>query len=142
MQRNVFLMTGLLFSTLCVTTIAQAGCPCGTGGNLPALLNEEIKPKLDNNTVCAIQGSDKWQEYHDPNGRIWEMGNNPTSGEDVGSWGPNGSSQVSYSYGSGGTYAFTVCPESAGTDPRYSFCGPRLITNVRLQPGKGTCTAF
>lgn len=150
MSRNFI---GYILLGIVAISQAFAACPC-TGG---ARLNETQLTNLlttgDPNgtgsagaTVCAIVGSDRWQEYHGGS-RVLELGDN-SSGEDVGGWSINGSGNnaaVTYSYGtsgSGGIYTYSVC--QAG--PLYDFCsvsaspGPgRDVTNASVKTGKGGC---
>ena len=95
----------ILFIMLGLAAISQtyAACPC-TG---QTRLNEtQINNLLNNSTVCAILGNERWQEWHS-GGRIYELGNN-SNGEDVGGWsvvGNGNNATVSYNYGTGGIYS-------------------------------------
>jgi len=98
-------------------------------------------------TVCATIGSQKWQEYHGgglTGGSLIDYKKGPSDPVDptktVGSWNTSGtdaSSQVTYNYGSGGSYSYAV-HLSGGT---YTLCGvggaPTL--DVTLLPGPGSC---
>lgn len=134
MSRNliVSILLGLVF-----TSQANADCPCTTG--VP-LNQTEISTLLNGNTVCAILGNDRWQEWHNGSD-VSELGNN-ASGEVVGTWSASPNNTVIYSYGSGGsggTYTYSVCQQ--GTN--YDFCGAafggRNVTNALVKPGKGGC---
>ncbi len=126
--------TVLILLGLAATSQAYAGCPC-TGST--RLNQTQIQSELNGNTVCAIFGSERWQEWHS-GGSILELGNDP-NGEVAGTWsvagnGPNAT--VVYNYGTGGTYSYSVCKNA---DSSFDFCGDRLITNASVKPGKGGC---
>jgi len=102
---------------------------------------------LSGYTVCAINGGDKWQEYHAANSDLIDYKMGPghavDPSEKVGTWSAttNGSnSAVTYNYGSGGVYSYKVYLNLG----QYTFCGlsgaPTL--DVKLQSGSGACTAF
>lgn len=121
---------------------AYAGCPCVAPG--VSLDQAQITTLLDNSTVCAVVGPDRWQEWHS-GGRVYELGNN-SSGEDVGAWSTSVSGEtatVTYSYGtggSGGIYTYSVCQQGAS----YDFCGAafggRNVTNASVNAQtKGGC---
>lgn len=110
-----------------------------TGGN-PNVVASAISGK----TVCATLGGQKWQEYHHPGGSLIDYKRGPSHPIDptktVGTWGTSGTganSQVTYNYGTGGAYSYTV-HFNAGT---YTFCGvgsaPTL--DVALLSGQVSC---
>ncbi|UCV17374.1 hypothetical protein [Ferribacterium limneticum] len=96
----------------------------------------QISSLLGGNTVCAILGSEQWQEWHN-GGSIYELGNN-SNGENVGTWSVSGTeanAMVSYNYGTGGSYSYVVCDQN----PLYHFCGAKNVTGASVKTGKGGC---
>lgn len=96
-------------------------------------------------TACAVLGQDRWQEFHNANFTLLELGNT-AGGEVVGSWsiiGSGGNGQIRYTYSGGTSYDYQVCEEGTGvvTARTYHFCGARNITNARLVEGAGGCGA-
>ncbi|MBT9591759.1 MAG: hypothetical protein IV089_12805 [Thiobacillus sp.] len=119
---------------------AMADCSANTRitGNALATL-------VSGKTVCAMLGSEKWQEYHKPGGDLidWKRGANhpidPTA--KVGTWSTSGSgssSRVSYNYGPGKVYSYEV-HSTAGA--AYTFCGdaPAPTLDVNLVSGQVSC---
>ena len=113
-----------------------ASCPSGTS----RVFN--IASLLPGNTVCAVRGSDRWQEYHVPGGDLidYKMGPNdkvdPT--EKVGTWSIREAS-ITHTYSSF-SYTWIVC--SAATQPTLSstflFRSTGTsgdVTNVTLKAG-------
>lgn len=111
-------------------------CPCVSsatrvnGGDIAALLR--------GNTVCAVLGTERWQEFHQVGGQLFEMGN-VAGGELAGSWEVALLTRVRYNYGSGGSYDYAVCTEGSNVH----FCGSpfsgRDIPNATLVPGRTNC---
>jgi hypothetical protein len=130
MSRN--LIVSILLG-LAASSQAHAACPCPAAD---VLRPGELTTLLNGNTVCAIFGSERWQEWHSGSA-ILELGNNP-AGENVGSWttSDNGSNtKVVYNYGTGGTFSYSVCQQGSN----YDFCGAKNVTNASVKPGKGGC---
>lgn len=134
MPRNfiVFILLGLT-----AVSQAKADCPCTVGVPLD---QSQITSLLNGNTVCAILGSERWQEWHS-GGAVFELGNN-AAGDNVGTWSTSPDATVTYSYGtggSGGTYKYSVCQQGQN----YDFCGATFggknVTNALVKPGKGGC---
>jgi hypothetical protein len=102
------------------SNIAFAACPGS------ALDNTAITNLLSTGsaTVCVVGGGD-WesQELHAAGGNLIDFKKGASDAVDpsevVGSWSINGN-QVTYNYGSGGTYSYTV---SSNGGSSYSFCG-------------------
>lgn len=139
MLRNFIVIIMLGTAT---TFQAIADCTCNTG----FLSASQINSDLDNGTVCAILGGERWQEYHS-GGHVYELGDN-ANGDDVGTWSVVPASaaseaQVVYSYGaggSGGIYKYKVCKQGNN----YDFCGAafggRDVTNASVNRNrKGGC---
>lgn len=123
---------------------AQSSCPCVSGA---ARVNSgaAINTLLLNNTVCAVLGSDRWQEWHD-GANIKELGDNFASPAIVGTWsttGSGGGAIVTYAYNGGSSYSYNVCTQGSNVH----FCattpaagaGGRNVTNATLVAGKGSC---
>lgn len=134
---KLVLIAGTLSLALTGTAIAQ-NCPCG-GGN--RLTGNQINALLPGKTVCAVIGNNKntmWQEYHNGS-QVVELGNS-TAGDVVGSWSTSGgngvgNSFVTYNYGSGGSYTYSMCQEGA----LYHFCGATNVTNATIIAGSAKC---
>lgn len=99
---------------------------------------------LSGKTVCAISGSQKWQEYHQAGGTLIDYKKGPSDPVDptktVGSWSTSGTganSVVTHNYGSGGTYSYKVHLNGA----QYSLCGVTnsLQLDVTLPSGQVSC---
>lgn len=129
----------ILLLGLASTSQAQVSCPCSGGTRMDV---SQINSALNGNTVCAILGSERWQEWHNGSSII-ELGNNPGVGENVGTWSAAGTdasnSTVTYNYGSGGSYSYSMCVEGASAPFSYHFCGAKIITNASVKPGQGGC---
>ncbi len=114
---------------------AAAGCS-GT-----ALDETQLNTTFSNNTVCAMRGADRWQEYHRVGGDLIDFKMGPSHAVDpskkVGTWSVTGSgtaARLAYDYGSGGSYTYQVF-DNNGT---YSFCnGSEMVVTVRS--GQGAC---
>ena len=80
---------------------------------------------LDGKTVCAVRGTDKWQEMHISGGELddYKLGTDPMDPtQKVGDWSVDGSgssTMVHYHYLDGSTYSFTV---HTSDNTHYSFC--------------------
>lgn len=129
---TVFMLLGLAAASQ-----AYAACPC-TGNT--RLNQNEIPTELNGNTVCAILGNERWQEWHSGN-TIFELGNN-ANGENIGTWsvaGNGANATVVYNYGTGGTYTYSVCKQGQSFDFCGAAFGGRDITNASVKLGKGGC---
>ena len=120
---------------LCLFGQAMAAC---TG---PALSQAALSTALTSNTVCAIRGADRWQELHQPGGDLIDYKRGPTDkvdpSEKVGTWSVASNGQLTYNYGSGGSYRFSV-RANGGTS--YSFCGIGTADiDVVVKLGGGAC---
>ena len=131
-MKKLNVVVGLLATgSLLLAGQAMAACT----GN--AMNVSGITTALSGNTVCAVRGKDKWQEYHAPGGGLIDYKMGPTDKVDpsknVGSWSVTGNSagnqaRVNYNYGSGGQYSYTVYSNGGGS---YSFCsGGELLVSV------------
>ncbi|CAG9933390.1 hypothetical protein [Candidatus Nitrotoga arctica] len=106
----------------------------------PALIADAIS----NKTVCAMLGSQKWQEFHGAGGSLIDYKKGPTDPmektKQVGTWstsGNGGNSKVTYNYGTGGSPSYKVHLKG-GT---YTFCGigGAPTVDVTLLSGQVSC---
>ncbi|MDO8959793.1 MAG: hypothetical protein Q7U85_08680 [Rhodocyclaceae bacterium] len=86
----------------------------------------------------------QWQESHCPGGQLWDYKRGPGHATDptsqVGTWSVSTNGQeVTYNYGSGGSYTFTVYKNNSSNT--YDFCGSSNVigatitnTNYRCSP--------
>lgn len=111
-------------------------CTCVSSAAL--ISADEISAALSGNTICGVAGNLKWQEWHSGN-KVVELGNS-LAGDDVGTWSVAGgnnknNSTITYNYGSGGSYTYTVCKEGSS----YHFCGATNVTSAFVNAGKAKC---
>lgn len=101
-----------------------------------------LQALLRGQTICAIRGSERWQEDHRAAGALWDYKKGPNDKVDpskqVGTWDVTGrgtNTIVTYNYGEPPTYSFTVHQNSDGT---YSFCNTQTGEDVigKLQDGR------
>lgn len=137
-MRRITLLAGILALGATGSALAQTACPCAGGTFQP---RASIVNLLGGKTVCAVLGSEAWQEVHTgttaAGGQLADLKGTATAQEVVGSWsvvGTGANSRVRYNYGSGGTYDYAVCTEGTSVH----FCGARNITNARVING-GAC---
>lgn len=119
---------------------SAVNCAASTGYNrvlIPAVLRATLQGKF----VCATRGNDVWRECHGTisNGttcnnspQLWDLklGSNPVDpSQQVGTWNvPNitqGLATVTYDYGTGGTYTYSVWRNGNNFD----FCGTNPTGN-------------
>lgn len=102
---------------------------------------------LSNKTVCASLGAERWKEFHNSSGTLFDYKRGPSDPVDptkqVGNWSASGtetSAQVTYNYGSGGIYSYYVCalPQVVGATS-YTFVGAKTIAGATLRPGQVDC---
>ncbi|MGC1818828.1 MAG: hypothetical protein WA900_14375 [Casimicrobiaceae bacterium] len=128
--------------------VANASCTSGDliKSNGPA---PNIGSVLTGNTVCATLGSDKWQEYHQTGGNLYDYKKGPSDPVDpttqVGTWGISGNgsnSVISYTYGST-TYTYSFCGLPAGGPyTSYNFqpnTTGSLVTGATVHAGQVGC---
>jgi len=107
------------------------------------LKNSLVTTAVSGKTVCATNGGDKWQEFHQGGGALIDYKKGPNDLVDktktVGSWNTSGSdtnTTVDYTYGAQ-TYSYKVFLNSG----QYTFCGingaPTL--DVTLLAGQVSC---
>lgn len=120
--------------------VAQTACP----GGLSAV--QQVTQLVGNNTMCAVRGNERWQEFHSGSNSgpliDWKdpSGGQPT--EQVGIWsaqnGANGS--VTHNYGTGGTYTWTICSAGGASTGPFTLVGTGgQISSVTIRPGQVPC---
>ena len=109
---------------------------------------------LQGKTVCAVLGSDRWQEFHDGTspgpGALFDWKEGPNHPVDprkqVGTWsiasvtvGNNVREQVTYSYTGGSSYTYRVC--QVGSTYTFQQVSPdsTTITGATLLNGSVQC---
>lgn len=123
--------------------LAQASCPAGT---IPfAATGQTVTLALTGNTMCAVRGSDRWQELHRADFALIDYKRGPghpvDPTEQVGTWTSNdAASTVTHNYGTGGVFTWLVCRPAgppAGVSPMtlVSTGAAGTVTNVGLQRG-------
>ena len=115
--------------TLGMAQTASAQCTCGgTVVAKPGVL-------LSGKTACAVRGNEQWQEYHAPGGALIDYkGGTP---EQVGTW-SSGTSTVTYNYGPGAVYTWSVC--RVGASGPYNFCNAAdTVMGATLKTGQTSC---
>ncbi|MBK9363227.1 MAG: hypothetical protein IPM99_20055 [Rubrivivax sp.] len=117
---------------------AAQACPCA-GGN--RLNQGQISSLLAGNTVCAVLGSDRWQEWHN-GASFFELGENFATPDLAGTWsvvGTGSNATVSYAYAGGSTWAYNVCQDGANVHFCTATAGGRNVTNATVRAGKASC---
>jgi hypothetical protein len=119
-----------------VVVVASESAPVLADCNSP--LVADAASALQNNTVCATLGRERWQEFHAPGGNLIDYKKGPSDRVDpsksVGSWSASADT-VTYDYGRGGTFRYQLHNNGGGS---YTFCGTRNIDAV-LRPGQVAC---
>lgn len=117
---------------------ALAACPANSTMN-----HTELNSTFPGNTVCAVRGSNRWQEFHQADGALVDWKKGPADPVDptkqVGSWSVNGTganARMVYNYGSGGTYTYRVVSNGGGL---YSFCNGDEVHDATVRPGQQSC---
>jgi len=133
MVTSLFLLAGISGEAMAID--------CGGGTQLK---NAEVANAISGKTVCAILGSQKWQEYHQAGGGLIDykkgIGHPVDPTKVVGTWSTSGTgsnSWVTYNYGTGGSYSYEI--HLSGST--YTLCGvsgaPTL--DVTLVSGQVSC---
>lgn len=122
-----------------VLGMSSAGAAC-SGDRLN---QTQLATAFSGNTVCAVRGGDRWQEFHQPGGTLidWKLGpSHPVDPTDpVGTWsivGTGINATLVHNYGAGGTYTFAVYNNGGGS---YSFCSGGTEQLVTVRAGQGAC---
>ena len=129
-------MTGIMAALaigLSVSSLASAQCAEGN-----PLTAAQITALVEGNTLCAIDGNERWQEYHEAGGDLWDYKRGPTSTGDpteiVGSWTiTTNPDRLNHHY-SGQTFPWAVC-STGGFVPSFSLSGVKDISAVFFRPG-------
>lgn len=118
-------------------SLAWAACTPAT-----RVTGATLNSLIDGNTVCAIRGSEVWQEQHRAGGELWDYKRGPGHPVDpskqVGTWSIS-RNFVTYCYTGGSCYAYSV--HGSGTGP-YSFCfanGTEVVSGATFKPGLASC---
>ncbi|NMF96722.1 hypothetical protein GPA27_04900 [Aromatoleum toluolicum] len=134
------LLASAVLSFALLPTTAGAACTAASQVTGATTLTTLLQGK----TLCALRGTDRWQEYHQAGGALidYKMGPNdkvdPT--KQVGTWTVTGNgpgTQVRYDYGRGQNYTYKV--HTIVQDASYSLCSGTEDLVVTLRPGQGPC---
>lgn len=101
---------------------------------------------VSGNTVCAMNGNEKWQEQHLGNGTLWDYkkgANDPVDPtKKVGTWSLSANlsgpvNQITYSYTGGPSYTYNIYRNGNV----YSFCtnGAEIVSNATFKTGATGC---
>lgn len=134
MKKSIITMVGLLGW---ISVDAMAACTD------PQIIGRTLNTLITSKTVCAISGTDKWQEYHNPNTELWDYkkGPNPPEKADptskVGNW-SIATNKVTYTYTGGASYTYTIHGPAGGP---YSFCtnGTEIVGGATFKSGLVSC---
>lgn len=116
-------------------------CPCGSGTLVES--QSALTALLNNRTVCAVLGNERWQEWHSGTA-FFELGDNFANPPQTGTWAASGTGSatlVTYSYSGGGTYRYNVCQDGGSVHFCGASLGGRNITNATLLDNKAQCSA-
>ena len=106
---------------------------------------------LQSNTVCAALARDRWQEYHEAGGALYDWKRGPGDRVDprerVGSWSiasvtdsNDTRDQVTHNYGAGNSFTYRVCQNgSVFTFQQVKPAATTTITGATIQGGSGAC---
>ena len=106
---------------------------------------QNVGSLVGNNTMCAVRGTDRWQEFHQSGGALidWKLGSNLASVDptkQVGTWtSSNGSSStVTHTYTGGPSYTWAICQV---TDNNYTLVSANdSVSGVSIRTGQVACT--
>ena len=131
-----------LIATLGLAGLASAQTPAPCPCDASKIQRTDVAALVRGTTACAVRGSERWQEFHQPGGNLIDYKLGPTStadpSEKVGTWLAGVASRtnpvptVTYNYGSGGTYAYAVCAASAAATGPFLFCN--VSTREKFDP--------
>jgi hypothetical protein len=120
--------------------------PLVSGEVMAACSDTQVTPlssliKVGTFVTATHTNGDSWHEVHQASGVLCDVkkgsGHAVDPAEVVGSWSLNsGDDQVTYNYGSGGTYTYTVHAETGGG---YTFCGTTVITGATINQSSPAC---
>jgi hypothetical protein len=139
----VMVATGAAFAQSCPggTTRVTSGSPDdgGTGGG-------NFNGFITNARICAARGGDRWQEWHEAGGALWDWKRGPGHAVDprdqVGNWSAaNGANAtVTHTYG-GTSFVWAICRTNAAAPFDYTMVSPTggTVTGVRILTGSGAC---
>lgn len=132
---------GLLLLGVVGHATAQVACPAGSTRVMA------VGPLVAGNTLCAVRGSDRWQEQHrgsGSNGELWDYKLGPGNPVDptkvVGTWSAtNGAnSSLTHTYTGGSSFSWLVC--QVGTTYTLVSTGTAgTITGATVLAGQTSC---
>ncbi|OYU99992.1 MAG: hypothetical protein CFE45_10870 [Burkholderiales bacterium PBB5] len=127
-----------LAALLSVGQASAQTCPCGGTGTRVTALAALVAGK----TVCAARGAERWQQYHSGSNVI-DYKQGPTDkvdpSETVATFSVTTQpANITYNYGTGGTYTYAVCADSGST---YRFCSgsSATVTGATILSGQVRC---
>lgn len=87
-------------------------------------------------TICATQGTEKWQEQHRSGGQLWDYKKGPSDSVDptaqVGNW-SIAANTLTHSYGSS-SYSYSVHAVNGNS---YTLCPANLAVTIQDSPSCG-----
>ncbi|EGJ10134.1 MULTISPECIES: hypothetical protein [Rubrivivax] len=130
---------------LAAAAVSAQSCPAGQ-----TRLNQlQIRAQIAGNTLCAVSGGDRWQEFHqggttNTSGALIDYKKGPNDPVDpstpVGTWSltDRGSNTLLvHNYGPSATYSWAVCRANGGT---YTLVSDQAtITSVTVKEGQSGC---
>lgn len=140
-QVPIVVFLALVASMASAPAQAQAPCPCGSGTQV--INASTLTNLLQNQTVCAVLGNERWQEWHS-GGNFFELGDNFANPPLSGTWATSGNGTntiVTYSYSGGGVYRYNVCQDGGSVHFCGASLGGRNITNATLLANRTQCSA-
>ena len=134
------LLASAVLSFALMPSIAGAACTAASHVTGATTLTTLLQGK----TLCALRGTDRWQEFHQAGGALIDYKKGPTDPVDptkqVGTWTVSGNgsgTQVRYSYGQGASYTYKV--HTIIQDASYSLCSSTEDLVVSMRSGQGPC---
>jgi hypothetical protein len=136
-----FLFVGCLLAIGLVGQSLAQSCP---GGTDRVLIPGNV---VRGNTLCAVRGSDKWQEYHQTGGTLIDYKRGPGHPVDpteaVGTWSAtNGANAtLTHAYTGGSSWVWAVCREGGPTGTAFTFVSTTggTITGATVVAGQVAC---
>lgn len=99
---------------------------------------------LRGNTVCAQKGNgDKWQEFHEPSGKLFDYKKGPNDSvdptEELGTWEISRREGICYRYG-GGNFNYCYSIHKVANQELYQFCNTKgLDVTASIVSGNNGC---
>lgn len=136
MKNKMFI--GVLLS-LGMFTDAIADCEKSTMVSVNVL-----RTLLPGNTVCAVKDNgDKWQEYHDRSGKLFDFKKGPNDpvdpSKELGTWEVSRRGGICYRYG-GDNFNYCYSIHKVPNQELYQFCNTKgLDVTASIRPGNIGC---